>query len=165
MSETWHTKVDTPIGELTLVATEHGIRGIYMEAHDPAPDESLFGPRDDARLADAARQLDEYFGGTRTAFDVPLDPRGTPFQLRVWEALRAIPYGETRSYGWIAAEIGQPTAVRAVGLANSRNPLSIVVPCHRVVDATGKLTGYAGGLERKRTLLDLEAGLRLDSVA
>ena len=90
---------------------------------------------------------------------------GTPFQLRVWEALREIPYGETRTYGWIAERIGQPTAVRAVGLANGRNPFSIVVPCHRVVGSTGQLTGYAGGVERKRHLLDHERGARLDSVA
>jgi len=165
-----HTIIDSPIGPLTLVRSERGITGLYMPDHRPAPDEATFGVRDDAGFADAAQQLGEYWAGERRAFDLDLDPDGSPFQLRVWEALRSIPYGETRSYGWIAASIGQPTAVRAVGLANSRNPISIVVPCHRVVGSTGSLTGYAGGVERKRFLLDHEAGsslvaVGLDSVA
>ena len=165
-----HTIIDSPIGPLTLVRSERGITGLYMPDHRPAPDEATFGERDDAGFADAAQQLGEYWAGERRAFDLDLDPDGSPFQLRVWEALRSIPYGETRSYGWMAASIGQPTAVRAVGLANSRNPISIVVPCHRVVGSTGSLTGYAGGVERKRFLLDHEAGsslvaVGLDSVA
>ncbi|MCR8670498.1 methylated-DNA--[protein]-cysteine S-methyltransferase [Agrococcus sp. HG114] len=160
-----HTIIDSPIGDLTLVARDGALSGIFMTDHRPAPDPAGFGDRDDALFADAVAQLGEYWSGERTAFDLVLDPAGSPFQRRVWEALRAIPYGETRTYGWIAARIGQPTAVRAVGLANSRNPLSIVVPCHRVVGASGALTGYAGGVERKRFLLDHEAGARLDSVA
>ena len=158
MSDTRHTIVETPVGAVTIVGGAAGIQGVFYDEHDPAPVRERFGDRDDAALHDAATQLREYFAGDRTAFDLALDPVGTPFQLRVWDALREIPYGETRTYGWIAAAIGQPTAVRAVGLANSRNPLSIVVPCHRVVGSTGRLTGYAGGLACKRSLLDLEQG-------
>lgn len=165
MTDTKHAIVDTPVGAVTIVGGAAGIQGLYYAEHRPAPDETRFGDRDDAALADAAEQLRAYFAGERTTFDLALDPVGTPFQLRVWEALREIPYGETRTYGWIAASIGQPTAVRAVGLANSRNPISIVVPCHRVVGSSGKLTGYAGGLVCKRTLLDLESGALLDMVA
>ncbi|GEK79359.1 methylated-DNA--[protein]-cysteine S-methyltransferase [Agrococcus baldri] len=166
-----HTITESPIGPLTLVRTAAGLSGVYMPGHRPAPDEAAFGERDDDAFTDAVAQLGEYWAGARTAFDLPLDPAGTEFQQRVWQALRSIPHGETRSYGWIAAHIGQPTAVRAVGLANSRNPLSIVVPCHRVVGSTGALTGYAGGVERKRYLLEHESGsllslaARLDSVA
>ncbi len=164
-----HSIIDSPIGAITLVRDEAGLTGVFMLEHRPTPDEARFGERDDAALADAARQLGEYWAGERRAFDLPLAPAGTPFQLRVWEALRSIPYGETRTYGSIAAAVGQPTAVRAVGLANSRNPLSIIVPCHRVVGARGALTGYAGGVERKRFLLDHESGAALapglDSVA
>ncbi|MFJ6112564.1 methylated-DNA--[protein]-cysteine S-methyltransferase [Agrococcus sediminis] len=165
-----HTIIDSPIGTLTLVRGDEGLTGIFMPDHRPVPDETAFGDRDDAAFADAAQQLAEYWAGERTAFDLPLAPVGTPFQQRVWQALREIPYGETRTYGWIAERIGQPTAVRAVGLANGRNPCSIVVPCHRVVGSSGALTGYAGGVERKRFLLDLErgdglAGAGLDSVA
>lgn len=113
--------------------------------------------RDPASCAEAARQLREYFAGDRTTFDLPLAPRGTAFQQRVWMALREIPAGETRTYGEIAARLGQPTASRAVGAANGQNPLAVVVPCHRVVGANGTLTGYAGGLDRKAWLLDHEA--------
>ncbi|SDR91132.1 methylated-DNA--[protein]-cysteine S-methyltransferase [Agrococcus carbonis] len=165
-----HTIIDSPIGPLTLVRGDAGLTGLYMPDHSPAPDEARFGDRDDAAFTDAVQQLGEYWAGERTAFDLPLAGMGTPFQQRVWAALRAIPYGETRTYGWIAEQLGQPTAVRAVGLANGRNPLSIVVPCHRVVGASGALTGYAGGVERKRFLLDHERGAALpgaglDSVA
>lgn len=165
---TRHTIVDTPIGAVTIVGGPAGIQGLYYAEHRPAPDPSRFGDRDDAArgmLADATAQLRAYLAGERIDFDLPLDHVGTAFQLRVWQALREIPYGETRTYGWIAAQVGQPTAVRAVGLANARNPISIVVPCHRVVGASGRLTGYAGGLACKRALLDLEAGTRLDDGA
>jgi methylated-DNA-[protein]-cysteine S-methyltransferase len=114
----------------------------------------------------AVRQLREYFAGERRDFDLPLEPAGTPFQLTVWDALRGIPYAETINYGQLAVRVGNPTASRAVGLANGRNPISIVVPCHRVIGANGSLTGYGGGLDRKRTLLDLErrtAGAERDS--
>ena len=159
-----HTIIDSPIGSLTLVRDDAGLTGVYMPDHRPAPDEARFGERDDAAFTDAVQQLGEYWAGERTAFDLPLDPAGSPFQQRVWQALRAIPYGETRTYGWIAASLGQPTAVRAVGLANSRNPISIVVPCHRVVGSNGKLIGYAGGVERKRFLLDHERGAGLGGI-
>lgn len=113
------------------------------------------GERDEL-LDRAIDEMDEYFAGKRIAFDIPLAPEGTPFQHEVWNALRAIPFGETRSYMDVAAAIGKPRAVRAVGAANGRNPLGIVVPCHRVIGADGSLTGYAGGMERKKFLLDLE---------
>ncbi|GAA2171232.1 methylated-DNA--[protein]-cysteine S-methyltransferase [Agrococcus versicolor] len=172
MNDTRHAIVDTTVGAITIVGGAAGIQGLYYAEHRPAPDRERFGQRDDASLADAASQLHEYLAGDRRAFDLALDPVGTPFQLRVWHELRQIPYGETRTYGWIATRIGQPTAVRAVGLANGRNPISIVVPCHRVVGANGALTGYAGGVACKRALLDLErgdlldgSGVALDSVA
>lgn len=155
-----HSIIDSPIGPLTAVRAGDGLRGLFHVEHRPAPDPATFGDRDDRASADVAEQLGEYWAGDRTAFELPLDPVGTPFQQRVWAALREIPHGETRTYGWIAARIGQPTAVRAVGLANGRNPLSIVVPCHRVVGASGALTGYAGGIDRKRFLLEHEAGAR-----
>ena len=118
-------------------------------------DDEETGERDDL-LDRAIDEVDEYFAGKRTAFDIPLAPEGTPFQQEVWKALRAIPFGETRSYMDVARTIGKPRAVRAVGAANGRNPLGIVVPCHRVIGADGSLTGYAGGMERKKFLLDLE---------
>lgn len=152
---TWST-VDSPIGELTVVAEDGALVGLYMTGHRPAPDPESFGERVDDALPAATAQLAEYFAGERTAFDLPLAPRGTAFQQAVWAALRDIPYGETRSYGELAAALGRPGASRAVGLANGRNPISIVVPCHRVVGAGGKLTGYAGGMERKSWLLALE---------
>ena len=152
---TWST-VDSPIGELTVVAEDGALVGLYMTGHRPAPDPESFGERVDDALPAATAQLAEYFAGERTAFDLPLAPHGTAFQQAVWAALRDIPYGETRSYGELAAALGRPGASRAVGLANGRNPISIVVPCHRVVGAGGKLTGYAGGMERKSWLLALE---------
>ena len=151
-----HTVVDSPVGPLTLVAVEGTLTGLYMQQqrHRPAPE--TFG-EPDATLFDAALdQLREYFAGQRTTFDLPMTLHGTAFQRRVWAALGDIPYGETVSYGQLADQIGQPTASRAVGLANGRNPIGIIVPCHRVVGATGSLTGYGGGLERKQHLLDFE---------
>jgi methylated-DNA-[protein]-cysteine S-methyltransferase len=156
-----HTFIDSPIGTLTLVREEAGLTGVFMPEHRPAPNEERFGERDDAAFVDAVQQFGEYWAGARTGFDLPLAPAGTEFQLRVWNVLRTIPHGETRTYGWIAEHIGQPTAVRAVGLANGRNPLSIVVPCHRVVGTSGALTGYAGGIDRKRFLLEHEMGTML----
>jgi len=146
----------TPIGELLLTADDDGA---LTAVHLPGRHGDTDGwERDDELLADARRQLTEYFAGERTTFDLPLRPAGAPFQLRVWDALLRIPYGETASYGEIARELGHPTAARAVGAANGRNPLAIVVPCHRVIGSNGSLTGYAGGLECKRALLDLEVG-------
>ncbi|NLE79029.1 MAG: methylated-DNA--[protein]-cysteine S-methyltransferase [Rhodococcus sp.] len=151
-----HTQVDSPIGPLTLVNRAGALAGVYMSEHKHSPDPSTFGPRADDGFGDAARQLAEYFDGARTEFTVSLDLRGTPFQRQVWEALRTIPYGQTWSYRDLAEALGRPNAVRAVAAANGKNPISIVVPCHRVVGSDGSLTGYAGGLGRKRTLLDLE---------
>jgi methylated-DNA-[protein]-cysteine S-methyltransferase len=151
-----YSTLTTPIGELLLAADPDGA---LTAVHLPGRQASTDGwERDDALLEPARRQLTEYFAGERTAFDLPLRPAGAPFQLRVWEALTRIPHGETASYGELAAELGHPGAARAVGAANGRNPIAIVVPCHRVIGASGALTGYAGGLECKRALLDLEAG-------
>jgi methylated-DNA-[protein]-cysteine S-methyltransferase len=152
-----HVVIDSPVGPLTLVAAGSTLVGLSMseQRHAPAP-ESFGEPaaEDDSEpLAEAARQLREYFTGQRTEFDLLLAVDGSAFQRRVWAALRDIPYGDTVSYGQLADRIGQPTASRAVGLANGRNPIGIIVPCHRVVGADGSLTGYGGGIERKRYLL------------
>ena len=148
------TYLDSPIGPL-LVARE--AEGIFAISFHPADaDESW--TRDDSAFDDAATQLREYFAGKRRTFDLPLAPRGTAFQLSVWNELRRIPYGTTRSYRDVALAIGKPAAVRAVGAANGANPLPIVVPCHRVVGSNGSLTGFGGGLAAKRFLLDLEQG-------
>ncbi|HEX6325679.1 MAG TPA: methylated-DNA--[protein]-cysteine S-methyltransferase [Jiangellaceae bacterium] len=157
MNTTRWTTTDSPIGPLLLTADDGGLTRLYMEVRKHGPDEvQPEWRRDDSAFTEACRQLDEYFAGQRTEFDLPLNPAGTPFQRRVWEALKTIPYGEIRSYGEIAEQIGRPGAARAVGLANGRNPISIVVPCHRVIGASGALTGYGGGLERKQYLLNLE---------
>jgi methylated-DNA-[protein]-cysteine S-methyltransferase len=145
----------SPVGELTLVASEQGLRAVLW-AEERAGRVKLAERRDDpahAILAEAVRQLSQYFAGERRAFDLPLDPVGTEFQKAVWTGLNAIPYGETRSYAALATAIGRPGASRAVGAANGRNPLSIVTPCHRVIGANGTLTGFAGGLAVKRWLL------------
>lgn len=158
MQTTYYSRVQSPVGPLLLVASTAGLHGVHFE-HD-----SLIEPgwiRDDAFLEPVARQLTEYFAGDRRQFDLPLDLKGTPFQRSVWSALCDIPYGTTISYKTLAQRIDSPQAVRAVGLANGRNPVAIVVPCHRVIGADGSLTGYGGGLPRKRFLLDLEAGDRL----
>jgi len=157
---TFYTVLPSPIGDLLLVGDGAGLTGIYLSPHTGGPTVGADWALDPRPFADAARQLDEYFAGERTAFDLPLAPAGTPFQLSVWQALRRVPYGETTSYGRLALELGRPGAARAVGLANGRNPLSIVVPCHRVVGSDGRLVGYAGGLERKRQLLAMEARVR-----
>ncbi|KGM09196.1 methylated-DNA--[protein]-cysteine S-methyltransferase [Cellulomonas bogoriensis] len=151
-----HTVIDSPLGPLTLVAEGEVLVGLYMTGQRHLPPTTTLGERRDGVLPDVAAQLAEYFEGRRTTFDVSLDLRGTPFQVRVWTALRDIPYGEQVSYGELARRVGSPGASRAVGLANGRNPVGIVVPCHRVVGATGRLTGYGGGLDRKLHLLDLE---------
>ena len=155
--------VHSPVGVLTLVAGADGLAAILWEDDDPV--RVPLGPTreapDDPLLAETARQLDAYFAGTRTVFDLPLAPVGTDFQRTVWAALATIPYGETRSYADIARQIGRPSACRAVGAANGRNPISIVVPCHRVVGTSGTLTGFAGGLPAKRRLLQIEGALLL----
>jgi methylated-DNA-[protein]-cysteine S-methyltransferase len=151
-----HTIVDSPVGPLTLVAVDGILAGLSMDQQRHAPAPETFGVRDPGPFEEAARQLDAYFAGARTDFDLELALAGTPFQQRVWKELQAIPYGETISYGQLADRLGQPSASRAVGLANGRNPVSIIVPCHRVVGADGSLTGYGGGLPRKQYLLALE---------
>jgi methylated-DNA-[protein]-cysteine S-methyltransferase len=155
-----HAVIGSPIGPLTLVADDGKLSGLYMEVRGHEPGQAALGEpgtvEDDAVLAAAASQLGAYFAGELMSFDVPLSMAGTGFQRTVWAALRDIPYGETISYGELARRIGQPSASRAVGLANGRNPVSIVVPCHRVIGANGSLTGYGGGIDRKRYLLSLE---------
>src|SRR5215831_12344143 len=152
-----HAVVDSPVGPLTLVAAGGALVGLYMGDQRHLPPREEFGePADDPDaepFAGAARQLREYFDGERTGFDLRLALDGTAFQRRVWAALQDIPYGQTLSYGQLADQIGQPSAARAVGLANGRNPVGIIVPCHRVVGADGSLTGYGGGIERKHYLL------------
>ena len=151
---------DTPVGPLTLVAEGKALVGLWMEDQRHHPGTASYGvpaDPDDELLAQAAAQLGEYFAGERTSFDIPLAPEGTPFQKRVWEELLRIPFAETVSYGQLAQRLGSPGASRAVGLANGRNPIGIVVPCHRVIGTAGSLTGYGGGLGRKRLLLDLES--------
>ena len=158
----YYTECASPVGVLVLRGSARGLTGLYMEEHrhGPSEQERAGWQRDDARFFQACSQLEEYFAGTRTAFDLPIDLESTgatAFQQRVWTALGGIRYGETVSYGELARRIGQPAAVRAVGLANGRNPVSIIVPCHRVIGAGGALTGFGGGIARKRALLELEA--------
>ena len=156
-STTRYLLADGPIGPLLITADERGLTRVHMELQRHVSTEvQPSWVRDDAGLAEAAKQFAAYFAGELREFDLELNPAGTPFQLKVWDALRTIPYGETASYGELAAQIGQPTAARAVGMANGRNPIAVIVPCHRVIGASGSLVGYGGGLERKRFLLDLE---------
>ena len=155
MDHVHYRTMDSPIGLLTLAGTGDRLQHLRMvdQTYEPSRDGWV---ADDAAFADAVTQLDEYFRGDRRDFDLELDLVGSAFQRRVWEALQTIPYGETRSYGQIAAQIDAPGASRAVGLANGHNPVSIIVPCHRVIGANGSLTGYGGGLERKKLLLGME---------
>jgi len=151
-------RIDTPLGPLTLAATGRGLAAALFDAQRHHPGEIPAPPRPgQAHLAQAAHELAAYFAGTLRHFTVPLDPRGTPFQQQVWRALLGIAPGHTTSYGALAAQVGRPAAARAVGAAVGRNPIAIIVPCHRVVGSDGSLTGYAGGLPRKRALLALEA--------
>ncbi|MEV7375431.1 methylated-DNA--[protein]-cysteine S-methyltransferase [Streptomyces sp. NPDC090301] len=153
-----HTVVDSPYDPLTLVAVDGVLSRVHMTGQRHRPPEETFGEPDPRPFGEAIRQLDAYFAGELTEFELPLNLIGTPFQLRVWEGLLRIPYGETRTYGELAEELGNPGASRAVGLANGKNPVSIIVPCHRVVGAGGGLTGYGGGLDRKQRLLAFESG-------
>ena len=158
MTDNTHfTMVKSPIGTLTLTSREDVLTGLFVE-HGP-PKGNL--KRDPAPFDKVTEQLDQYWDGQRTEFDVSIDLIGTPFQVRVWNELREIPYGETISYGELADRIGNRKACRAVGAANGRNPISIIVPCHRVIGSTGKLVGYGWGVERKQTLLDLETKTRV----
>lgn len=149
---------DSALGGITLAATDQGLAGVWFDRQRHSPDMTGWLSDDDHPvLREAARQLDDYFAGRRQHFDLPLDlSHGTTFQQSVWRALLAIPSGQTTSYGALSAGVGKPAAVRAVGAAVGRNPISVIVPCHRVVGSNGSLTGYAGGLDRKSALLDLE---------
>lgn len=152
---TYFTKVPSPIGSLLLTTENGALTGLRMGRSVP----SSTWQRDDQRFAEVARQLNEYWAGTRTDFDIELEPVGTPFQLKVWKALRKIPYGTTISYAELARRIDSPRAVRAVGGANGANPIAVIVPCHRVIAANGTIGGYGGGLARKQKLLRLEGAL------
>lgn len=152
-----YSYVESPLGTLLITGDEAGVAGLWLPTGKNVKQPHPEWTRDDAIFEAARTQLADYFAGTRTEFDLPLNPAGTVFQARCWAALREIPFGETASYGDQAARIGQPTASRAVGLANGQNPISIIVPCHRVVGANGSLTGYGGGLDAKRWLLAHEA--------
>ena len=149
---TYTTTIDSPVGPLLLTSDGTSLTRLLFDA-EPDP---VWSTEPCEVLDRAVNQLREYFAGERTDFDLPLDPAGTPFQKATWMALRDIPYAQTINYGQLAGRVGNPNASRAVGLANGRNPISIVVPCHRVIGANGSLTGYGGGLDRKRLLLDLE---------
>jgi methylated-DNA-[protein]-cysteine S-methyltransferase len=156
--EYFYKMAPSPVGRLELVASDAGLAAILWENDNPrrVPLNIVAEALDHPVLLETEKQLREYFAGQRRQFSVPLDFSGTEFQNQVWQALLAIPYGETRTYGEIARQIGKPAAVRAVGAANGRNPISIIAPCHRVVGSTGKLTGFAGGLAAKAHLLELE---------
>lgn len=147
----------SPVGTITL-AGDDVLTQLCLDHQTHAPDRSRW-VEDRTAFSEAAAQLEAYFAGELTQFDVEMRLEGTEFQLEVWAALRTIPYGQTRSYGWLARQIGRPGASRAVGAANGRNPIGIIVPCHRVIGADGSLTGYGGGLDRKRALLELEGAL------
>ncbi|MFI2345930.1 methylated-DNA--[protein]-cysteine S-methyltransferase [Streptomyces sp. NPDC019443] len=159
-----HTVTDSPYGPLTLVATDGVLSGLYMTAQRHRPDEETFGEPDPAPFGETIRQLDAYFARELKEFDLPMRLEGTPFQRGVWNQLRQIPYGETRTYGQLAEALGNVGASRAVGLANGKNPIGIIVPCHRVIGSTGSLTGYGGGLDRKQRLLAFESGTPDDAL-
>lgn len=156
----FYSELPSPLGPLLLTSNGEALTGVYMPEHKRGPRPEPTWTRSDARLAEARRQLEEYFAGRRRQFELPLAAQGTPFQRAVWAELARIPFGATLSYQELARRIGAPKASRAVGAANGRNPISIIVPCHRVVGADGSLTGYAGGPERKQWLLALEGSLR-----
>jgi methylated-DNA-[protein]-cysteine S-methyltransferase len=154
---TFFETISSPVGRLTLVGEGEDLVGLYFDKDPLAAKVRASGAQDDGRLRPAVAQLEEYFAGSRTRFDLSLVPPGTAFQKQVWAALVRIPFGATASYGEIARVVGRPEASRAVGGANHRNPIAIIIPCHRVIGANGSMTGYGGGLPRKRILLDLEA--------
>ncbi|MCX5403549.1 methylated-DNA--[protein]-cysteine S-methyltransferase [Streptomyces sp. NBC_00335] len=156
-----HTVVDSPYGPLTLVAADGVLCGLYMTGQRHRPAEESFGERvaaSEAPFPEVERQLTAYFAGELTSFDLPVRLEGTEFQRSVWEQLVRIPYGQTWSYGELAAKLGKPNASRAVGLANGKNPVGIIVPCHRVIGSSGSMTGYGGGIDRKVRLLAFESG-------
>ncbi|WP_347486247.1 methylated-DNA--[protein]-cysteine S-methyltransferase [Vandammella animalimorsus] len=156
----FHQTIDSPVGRLLIATSDEGLHAIeFPQGRHPVKRDAHWQESPHPLLSEAARQLGEYFAGQRHVFELPLAPQGTDFQQRVWQALHTIPYGQTRSYAQLAAAIGQPKAMRAVGAANGRNPLSIVVPCHRVIGADGTLVGFGGGLPVKTFLLRLEGAL------
>jgi methylated-DNA-[protein]-cysteine S-methyltransferase len=156
MTSLRYRTVDSPVGPLTLAGSDSTVHHLRMTDQTHEPDRSGWQPAAPGAFADTVEQLEAYFAGELTEFALDLELSGTEFQRRVWAALQTIPYGETRSYGQIAEQIGSPGASRAVGLANGRNPISIIIPCHRVIGSGGGLTGYGGGLHRKQTLLAME---------
>jgi len=162
---TTFTRFPSPLGELVLTASDTALKGVFFPVGRNRSAPEAGWAEDDGRgpagglLARVRQQLTEYFEGTRTSFDLPLDAAGSAFERRVWELLRTIPYGTTTSYGALARQLGDPHATRAVGAANGKNPVPIIVPCHRVVVARGELTGFGGGLDRKRWLLEHEGAL------
>jgi len=168
---TTFTRFPSPVGELILTASETALKGVFFPVRRNRSAPEAGWVEDDGRgpagalLAAVRRQLTEYFEGTRTTFDLPLDGTGSTFERRVWDLLRTIPYGATTSYGALARRLGDPRATRAVGAANGKNPIPIIVPCHRVLGARGELTGFGGGLDRKRWLLEHEGALlRLETI-
>lgn len=161
----WFDEFATPIGQLTIAANAQGLRNVVFATNKYQAADRASWKRDSAPLRAAREQLEAYFAGERQHFDLPLQPVGTPFQLKVWRTLAEIPFGVTMSYEDVARKIDAPKAVRAVGAANGRNPLPIVLPCHRVIGKDGSLTGFGGGLPIKRFLLGLEAGSRPDLLA
>ncbi len=154
-----YTTIDSPIGPLLLTGDGEALQGLSMQGGRRPVTIGSDWQREDDAFGSARTQLRQYFSGRRNAFELDLALAGNPFELTVWKALQQIPYGTTTSYGTLAQRIGRPSAARAVGLANGRNPIAVIVPCHRVIGADGSLTGFGGGLERKRFLLDLEAGV------
>jgi methylated-DNA-[protein]-cysteine S-methyltransferase len=151
-----HAVVATRLGRLTVVQEEGALTGLFFPRHWPRPDRTSFGPRAEGGFEDVARQLNEYLTGDRSAFELPVKVKGAEFDQRVWGLVSRVPYGQTTTYGDLARSLGAGTDPRDVGAAIGRNPLCIVMPCHRVIGSTGKLTGYAGGLDRKRALLEIE---------
>jgi methylated-DNA-[protein]-cysteine S-methyltransferase len=156
---THYTIINSPIGELLLLGNESALTGLHFSPYQWTSASTGDLPRDDGPFGAVIEQLREYFAGDRKTFDLALALKGTQFQQRVWAMLQEIPYGRTATYGELATQLGQPGAARAVGMANNRNPVAVIVPCHRVVGSNGALVGYGGGLDRKRMLLELEAGV------
>jgi methylated-DNA-[protein]-cysteine S-methyltransferase len=154
-----YATMESPIGELLLLGDGDVLHGLYMQAGRKPIRVQTAWTRDDSAFADVRRQLSEYFAGERSGFDVAMHLEGSAFQRTVWHALTEIPYGQTISYGELARRIGRPDLARAVGTANGQNPIAVIVPCHRVIGSNGKLVGYGGGLDNKRRLLELEAGV------
>jgi methylated-DNA-[protein]-cysteine S-methyltransferase len=157
---TTHTTIASPLGELILVTEDGALSGLYFPGHWTKPDPVTFGERSEHRFGEVEEQLAEYFAGERTSFELTTSTAGNAFQRQVWDLLDRIPYGQTTTYSRLASELGSARLARTVGQAVAHNPLSVIVPCHRVVGKDGTLTGYAGGLRRKRFLLDLEASRR-----